>query len=87
LSGGFTLIIVVYICLCITDPDLTCPPLEDPDNGSLACSRSGFIVGDVCVVGCDDGFGLIGSNTRTCLGDQTWSGTEATCVELPGDSY
>jgi len=41
-------------------------------------------VGDVCVIGCDDGFELIGCNTRTCLGDQTWSGTEATCVEQPG---
>jgi len=70
---------------CIYLSDLKCSPLEEPDNGTTACTRSGFVVGDVCIVGCDDGFELIGSNIRTCLGNQTWSGTEATCVELPGE--
>ena len=59
---------------------LTCQPLEEPDNGTVACTRSGFVVGDVCIVRCDDGFDLVGSATRICLGNQTWSGTEATCV-------
>ena len=75
----------MYICityhytLCL---ELTCRPLEEPDNGTIACTRSGFVIGDVCTVRCDDGFDLIGSATRICLGNQTWSGTEATC--LPG---
>ena len=43
-------------------------------------------MGDVCTVGCDDGFELVGgSSTRICLGNQTWSGTEATCEEIPGE--
>ena len=44
-------------------------------------------MGDVCVIGCDDGYELMGSNTRTCLGNQTWSGTEAICVESPGECF
>ena len=62
-----------------------CPPLEVPNNGTVYCRFSGFIdVGDVCVIVCDEGFELISSNIRTCLANQTWSGTEATCVEQPG---
>jgi len=78
----------IFVCsyvACIYLSDLNCPPLEEPDNGTIACTRSGFVVGSICIVGCDDGFELIGSNIRTCLANQTWSGTEATCVELPGE--
>jgi len=63
-----------------SDLDLTCPALEKPENGTVACTRSGLVVGDICTFRCDDGFDLIGSATRICLGNQTWSGTEATCV-------
>ena len=63
-----------------SDSDLTCPLLDEPENGTIACTRSGFVVGDICTIRCDDGFDLIGSATRICLGNQTWSGREATCV-------
>ena len=69
----------------LSDQDFTCSPLEEPENGTIACTRSGFVVGDVCTIRCDDGFDLVGSDTRTCLGNQTWSGEEATCV--PGGPY
>ena len=42
-------------------------------------SCTGNEVGDTCTVSCDDGYELSGSETRTCQGDGTWSGTDATC--------
>ena len=42
-------------------------------------SCTGNEVGDTCTVSCDDGYELGGSETRTCQGDGTWSGTDATC--------
>jgi len=68
---------------CSPGEDLLCPILEEPDNGIIVCSRSGLGIGDFCVVICDEGFELVGSATRECLANQTWSGTEATCVESP----
>ena len=38
-------------------------------------------MGDICIIACDDGFELVGSAIRECLGNQTWSGTDATCVK------
>jgi len=65
-----------------------CPPLEVPDNGTVYWGFSSFIdVGDICVITCDKGFELIGSTIRTCLGNQTWSGTEATCKKTLGESF
>ena len=69
----------------LSGQNFTCSPLKEPENGTIACTRSGFVVGDVCTIRCDDGFDLVGSDTRTCLGNQIWSGEEATCV--PGGPY
>ena len=72
---------------CLPGEDLLCPILEEPDNGRIVCSRSGLGIGDFCIVTCDDGFELVGSTVRECLANQTWSGTEATCVESPPGVY
>ena len=54
-----------------------CPTLTAPDNGMIFCT--GNEIGDTCTVSCDDGYESSGSETRTCQGDGTWSGTDATC--------
>jgi len=59
--------------------------LNVPNNGAISCTRSGFVVGGICTISCDDGFELVGSDSRTYLCNQTWSGTDACC--LPGMFY
>ena len=34
---------------------------------------------DTCSFTCNTGYGLIGSDTRTCQSDGSWSGGDATC--------
>ena len=35
--------------------------------------------GDICGITCNTGYQLTGSNTRTCQGDGSWSGTDSVC--------
>jgi len=62
----------------------TCPPLTAPDNGDIDCSlgEDGEAnPGDTCDFTCDDGFGAVGSSSRTCMNDETWSGTQPRCTQ------
>ena len=60
----------------------TCPQLTAPDNGAIDCSLGGdgeANPGDTCTFTCDDGFGAVGSGSRICTVDGSWSGTQPTC--------
>ena len=65
------------MCFHLFTSVVQCPPLTAPDNGMISCT--GNEVGDTCTISCDDGYELGGSETRTCQGDGSWSGTDATC--------
>ena len=61
---------------------VSCPSLTDLANGMINCSLGddGFpSPGDTCTVTCDDDYELTGSSTRTCQGNGSWSGSDATC--------
>ena len=62
---------------------MSCQPLTAPDNGMIDCT--GNVFEDTCTFSCDDNYDLVGSETRTCQSDRTWSGTEPTCIL--GDIY
>ena len=69
------------IFCCIGKPG-TCPKLTDLVNGTTTCSLSNGKVpsyGDSCSFICESHFKLIGSDIRTCQGNGSWSGTQATC--------
>ena len=58
-----------------------CSPLT---NGSLQCPN-GATTGmfeDTCTFSCNGGYELQGSNSGTCLADQSWSGGDPICVVL-----
>ncbi|XP_048394131.1 fibulin-7-like [Stegostoma tigrinum] len=55
----------------------TCPKLNAPNNGKKYGSR--YLVGHEVHFTCDPGFVLVGSNTRVCLKDRTWSGRLSFC--------
>jgi len=62
---------------------VTCPPLNDPDNGMINCSLGDDGVlsyEDTCSFTCNTGYELTGSDNRTCQSDGSWSGTETMCT-------
>ncbi|CAH1262671.1 CSMD3 [Branchiostoma lanceolatum] len=54
-----------------------CPPLDIPANG-LKFGGTAFM--DQVTFTCNTGYEIVGSSTLTCQNDQTWSGTEPSCV-------
>ncbi|XP_077984887.1 uncharacterized protein LOC144439473 [Glandiceps talaboti] len=58
-----------------------CSTLQTPTSGQIQCD--GHVVGNSCVFGCNDGYTLEGSETRTCEKDNDnipyWDGVVAKC--------
>ena len=54
-----------------------CPELSHPENGMV--TWTGLAPGDTATYTCDEGFELNGAETRTCQGNETWSGVPPTC--------
>ena len=62
--------------------DIQCNDLLIPANGNVSCSSGKVGVGytgDTCSFTCNTGYELTGSNTRTCLSDGSWSGSDGAC--------
>ena len=61
---------------------VNCSSLTDPDNGVISCSLADDNVTsyeDTCSFTCNTGHELIGSDTRTCQSDGSWSGSDDVC--------
>ena len=50
-----------------------------PTNGMIICSLGDDGVEDTCNFTCNTGYELIGSETRTCLSNGSWSGDDVMC--------
>ena len=62
---------------------VSCPSLDAPDNGMITCLLGDDGVPsyeDTCTHTCNDGYELIGSPTRTCQSDGSWSNSAPTCT-------
>ncbi len=57
---------------------MQCPPLSDPENGSLDNS-GGINVNSLARYNCDDGYDLVGTSIRICRSIGMWSGGDPTC--------
>ena len=55
-----------------------CPELTNLTDGTVVYSGRGFE--DTANYSCNTGYELVGLPTRTCLSDESWSGTMPTCV-------
>ena len=55
-----------------------CEQLSAPANGyfKAACNH---VYDSVCEFDCNTGYNLVGSSTRRCQSDKTWSGTAVQC--------
>ena len=61
---------------------VSCPSLTDPNNGVINCSLGDDGVRsyeDTCSFTCNTGYELTDSDTRTCQGDGSWSGSDVVC--------
>ena len=70
----------VYTYLYVSD--VRCDNLSISNGGIGLCSSGRVGVGyegDTCNFTCETGFELIGSETRTCQSDGSWSGTDGLC--------
>ena len=57
-----------------------CPSLPDPANGEVQASDRSF--GRVATYSCNEGYALMGSNSRRCQADASWSGEEPECEAI-----
>ena len=70
------------ICLFNSLIAVRCPSLADPDNGMMNCSLGDDkmpFYEDTCNFTCKTGYELIGSDTRTCRSNGSWSGGDTVC--------
>lgn len=72
------------LCVCTDVTEVDCGPLEAPLNGTIFLPSTGFEA--MATYACDDGFMLVGPETRTCQLDGEWSGEDPMCV-LEGKWY
>ena len=62
---------------------LACLSLKNPSNGTVTCPRGDDAApstGDICTYTCNTGYKLIGSHTRTCQSNGSWSGSVPMCT-------
>ena len=61
---------------------VSCSSLNNPNNGIINCSLGDDGIPfyeDTCSFTCNTGYELIGSDTRTCQSNGSWSGTDNVC--------
>ena len=68
---------MVYFTVMFTITALSCSFLESPLNGTIDCDRQ--TVEGTCTFSCDSTHTLRGSDSRSCLTSQLWSGRPAIC--------
>ena len=56
-----------------------CTVLQSPNYGSISAILDSPEPGDTVTFMCNNGYNLLGSNSRTCLSTGLWSGEVATC--------
>ena len=68
-----------------------CPGLTELINGMISCSIvNGQMLSyeDTCSFTCNTGYELTGSSERTCQSNESWSGSQVSCIimECPSSS-
>ena len=56
-----------------------CGGLQDPDNGNIVVYTNGPRAGSLVIYRCDVGYRIVGSDTRQCLLNGSWSQQDPTC--------
>ena len=72
----FEMTLEMELCVCVC-AGVDCGLLEPPQNGQVMVM--GTTLGSRAMYTCNSGYVLLGSVTRRCEADGTWSGSEPTC--------
>ena len=56
-----------------------CPILQSPKYGSISAVLDNPKPRDIVTFSCNDGYNLLGSDVRTCLETNEWSGEAVSC--------
>ena len=73
---------MIKLLVCFFVIVITCHSLIAFTNGRISCSLGGDGVpnpGETCTATCNVDYELIGSSTRICQNDGSWSGSDGTC--------
>ena len=70
-----SVVILMFISISVTAVD--CGALPTPSNGSSEGKNTTFP--NTITFKCDEGFDLIGSDSRKCMADKNWSGVMPVC--------
>ena len=71
-------IVIIFRFYRLFDSVIDCGVLSTPSGGDQ--TTTGSSLDDTASFSCGAGFNLEGSATRTCQNDDTWSGSDASCV-------
>ena len=73
------LLVCLFACLLFwTGLRRECPLLRNPENGMVKFTEGRAVGAKVWYI-CNEGFVLVGSETRTCQSDLTWAPKAPTC--------
>ena len=84
------------VCTCVSCISLIsmlwchnigCPALQSPDYGTVSIIIDNPQPGDTVRFTCDDGYELVGSEVRTCLETDVWSGEAVSCQGIMINLY
>ena len=64
-------------CYILFSVAVDCGPLDDPDYGDVDFTTTTFW--SKATYSCDDGFFLVGDETRVCRANGKWSGDAPVC--------
>ncbi len=59
-----------------------CPRLDDPANGAATLENRTNGVDSLVSYGCSAGYTLVGSDSRTCLLNGTWTHSDPQCERM-----
>ena len=76
---------MVHVCIYVsistaTTPVDNCPDLTAPTNGVVSFSAT--TPGSSATYTCNTGYQLVGTSSRTCQSDGTWSDSDPTCTRM-----
>ncbi|XP_005525584.1 PREDICTED: fibulin-7 isoform X1 [Pseudopodoces humilis] len=70
----------IHASLAKEPPAPSCPALQAPADGKKFGTK--YLVDHEVHFACDPGFQLLGSSTRTCQANGSWTGQEPRCAEI-----